>query len=56
MALVGVACTFQLLTPGLLLAALPVVFVVGLQLIVVSGQPLVIAKITADPATLTDKA
>lgn len=37
-ALVAIACTFQLLSPGLLLAALPIVFVVGLQLMVVSGQ------------------
>lgn len=49
--LVGIACTFQLLRPGLLLAALPVVFVVGLQLMVVSGQPLVFAATVG-----TDKA
>ena len=36
-ALAGIACTSQLLAPGLLLAALPVVFVLGLQLMVVSG-------------------
>lgn len=37
--LVALACSFQLLAPGLLLAALPVVFVVGLQGMVVSGVP-----------------
>lgn len=37
-ALVALACTFQLLSPGLLLVALPVVFVLGLQVIVVTGQ------------------
>ncbi|KAL3143272.1 hypothetical protein ABBQ38_002117 [Trebouxia sp. C0009 RCD-2024] len=36
-ALVALACTSQLLSPGLLLAALPVVFVVGLQVMVISG-------------------
>jgi len=38
-ALVGAACAFHLLSPGLLLVALPVVFVLGLQVVVVSGQP-----------------
>ena len=37
-ALVGLTCSFRLLPPGLLLAAVPVVFVLGLQLVVVSGQ------------------
>ena len=35
--LAAIACTFQLMSPGLLLAALPVAFVLGLQLLVVSG-------------------
>lgn len=35
--LVGAACFFQWLSPGLLLLALPVVFVIGLQVLVVSG-------------------
>ena len=39
MALVALACTSQLLAPGLLLAALPVVFVMGLQVMVISGVP-----------------
>ena len=37
-ALVGLVCSLQLLSPWLLLVALPVVFVLGLQLLVVSGQ------------------
>ena len=38
-ALVAVACSFQLLAPWLLLTALPVVFVLGLQVMVISGVP-----------------
>ena len=38
-ALVAIACSFQLLAPWLLLTALPVVFVVGLQCMVISGAP-----------------
>ena len=36
-ALVALACSFQLLAPWLLLTALPVVFVLGLQVMVISG-------------------
>ena len=37
-AMTGVVCFFQLLSPGLLLAALPVFFILGLQLLVISGN------------------
>ena len=36
-AVVAVACSFQLLAPWLLLTALPVAFVLGLQVMVISG-------------------
>ena len=38
MALVGIACFLQLLSPGLLLLALPIAFLLGMQLLVVKGQ------------------
>lgn len=49
-ALVGAACAFHLLSPGLLLVALPVVFVLGLQVLVVSGQPVLHVRCCKCPA------
>ena len=48
-ALVGAACAFHLLSPGLLLVALPVVFVLGLQVVVVSGQPVLCVNCCKSP-------
>ncbi|KAA6418532.1 MAG: hypothetical protein FRX49_11478 [Trebouxia sp. A1-2] len=44
-ALVGAACAFHLLSPGLLLVALPVVFVLGLQVLVVSGAGIAVQQL-----------
>ena len=49
-ALVGAACAFHLLSPGLLLVALPVVFVLGLQVLVVSGQHVLHVRCCKCPA------
>ncbi|KAL0039743.1 hypothetical protein WJX77_006684 [Trebouxia sp. C0004] len=44
-ALVGAVCAFHLLPPGLLLVALPVVFVLGLQVSVVSGAGIAVQQL-----------
>lgn len=41
-ALVGLTCFLQLLSPGWLLLALPVTFLLGMQLLVVKGELLIL--------------